>query len=284
MRIVIDAQNAAVFQPDPRRALNLREQHIDLIVQIADFQMPAVERAVLDLTAIVIRHDLAAAQAPADEHALAGKRIAEPAAAGSNQIGRPAIERRRELAGRHPRSGDDRLVITGEKTGGVAQPVDPNRAKIILEELPGAVLVERNGIARAGANILQRGGNRSQFAGAARFGFERAATGQVSGKGGGVIVVGPAVDVRPFDRFVLRIGKCDRLFAAGGTGRGAEPRQQNDQRKTAKIPAPTIQAPTIRAPRIRARLGADGSRIAGLTLRLRWRPLSSSDRARRYRA
>ena len=101
MRIVIDPQNAAVFQADAGRTLNLREQHIDLIVQIADFQMPAVERPVLDLTAIVIGHDLAAAEAAADKNALAGKRIAEPAAAGNDKIGRPAIKRRREFTGRH---------------------------------------------------------------------------------------------------------------------------------------------------------------------------------------
>ena len=52
MGIVIDAQNGAVFQPDAGRALDLRKQHVDLAAQPADFQMPAVERAILDLAAV----------------------------------------------------------------------------------------------------------------------------------------------------------------------------------------------------------------------------------------
>ena len=76
MRIVIDAQDGTVLQPDPRRALDLREQNIDLIVQIEDLNVLAIERAVLDLAAVVVRHDLAAADAAADEHALARERIA----------------------------------------------------------------------------------------------------------------------------------------------------------------------------------------------------------------
>ena len=53
--------------------------------------MPAVERAVFDLAAIVIRHDLAAADAAADGDALAGESVAELAPAGDDEIGRPAI-------------------------------------------------------------------------------------------------------------------------------------------------------------------------------------------------
>jgi hypothetical protein len=157
MRIVIDAQNAAVFQTDARRTLDLREQHIDRIVQIADFQMPAVERAVLDLPAVVIGYDFAAPEAAADKNALAGKCVAKPAAAGNDQIGRTAIERRGELTGRHARSGDDRFVIAGQETVSIAEPVDADRAKIFLEEFAGALFVERNSVPRAFANLFQRG-------------------------------------------------------------------------------------------------------------------------------
>ena len=86
--------------------MDLREQHIDLIAQIADFQMPAVESAVLDLAAVVIGHDLAAADAAADKHAFAGECIAELAPAGGDEIGRPAVERRSEFAGWHARAGN----------------------------------------------------------------------------------------------------------------------------------------------------------------------------------
>jgi len=92
MRIVIDAQDGAVLQPDPRRALDLREQNVDWIVQIANFQVPAIERAIFDLAAVVIRHDPAAADAAADEYALARECIAKLAPAGSDEIGRPAVK------------------------------------------------------------------------------------------------------------------------------------------------------------------------------------------------
>ena len=156
MRIVIDAQDGAVFQPDPRRALNLREQHVDLTAQPANFQMPAVERAILDLAAIVIGHDLAAADAAADLDALARERIAELAPAGDDQIGRPAVERRREVAGRHPRALDDRLVIAGEKAVAVAELVDAQRPEIILEEFARAVVLERDRRDGAFADRLER--------------------------------------------------------------------------------------------------------------------------------
>ncbi len=223
MRVVIDAQDRAVFQPDAGRALDLREQHVDLIVQIADFQMPAVERAILDLAAIVVGHDLAAADAAADENAFARKRVAELAPAGGDEIGRPAIKRRGKFAGRHARAGDDRLVIAGEKTVGIAELVDANRPEIILEEFFRAGLVERNGLARAFANLLQRGRNRGQFAAAMLLGFKRAAARQEGRESRGVIVADPAVDIRPVDGLVLRVRKFDRLrrlfyrlFAAGG--------------------------------------------------------------------
>src|SRR4029079_19597298 len=121
---VVDAQDSAVLEPDACRPLYLREQHIHLIAQIADLQMPAVERAVPDLGARVIRNDLAPAEAAADLHALARKQIAELAPPGSHQIGRRAKERCRDLAGGHPRAFDDRLVIAGEEAVAVADLAD----------------------------------------------------------------------------------------------------------------------------------------------------------------
>src|SRR5580704_11205490 len=103
--------------------------------------MPAVERAVLDLAAIVIGHHLAAADAAPNLDTLAGEGVAELAPAGDDEIGRPAIEWRRELAGRDPGSVDDGLIVPGQKPIGVAEPVDVQRAKILLEKFPGAVIV-----------------------------------------------------------------------------------------------------------------------------------------------
>ena len=82
VRIVVDAQDSAILQPDARRSLDLREQHVDLAAQPADFQMPAVERAVLDLAARVDRGRSCGGRAAADLHALVGKEIAELAPAG----------------------------------------------------------------------------------------------------------------------------------------------------------------------------------------------------------
>src|SRR5215472_6595056 len=144
MRVVVDAQNGAVFQSDPRRALDLRKQHVDLAAQPANLQMPAVERTVLDLATVVVRQELAAADTPADPHAFARKGVAKLEAAGNGKVGRTAIKRRGELAGRHARAVDDRLVIAGEKTIAVAKLGDAQRPEMILEEFARAVLFKRN--------------------------------------------------------------------------------------------------------------------------------------------
>src|SRR5262249_56603449 len=102
MRVVVDAQNGAVFQSDPRRALDLRKQHVDLAAQPANFQMPTVERTVLDLATVVIRQELAAANTPPDLHAFARKSVAKLETARNGKVGRTAVKRPGELAGRHP--------------------------------------------------------------------------------------------------------------------------------------------------------------------------------------
>src|SRR6202030_2992878 len=99
-----DAKNGAVLQADARRSLDLREQHIKLAAQPADLQTPAVQRAVLDLAARIEGDDLA----PAGRH----------------EIGRPAKQRGGELAGRHARAFDDRLIIAGEEAVAVAEFAD----------------------------------------------------------------------------------------------------------------------------------------------------------------
>src|SRR5580700_7302948 len=193
MRVVIDAQNGAIFEPDASRALDLRKQNVDLVVQVADLRVPAVERAILDFATCVIGHKLAAADTAADEHALAWKRVAELAAAGGGEIGRSPVQRRGEFAGRHARPGDDRLVVTGEESVGVAELVDANGAEIVLEELSGAALVERYRLAGVLADVLQGCRDRWQFAGAALFDVQRPAARQEGRKGCGMIVAVPAV-------------------------------------------------------------------------------------------
>src|SRR5580698_2726972 len=166
--------------------------------------MPAVECTIFDLAAIVIRHDLAAADTAADKHPFAGKGVAELAPASGDEIGRPAIERRREFAGRHARAGNDRLIIAGKKAAGVAKLVDADRAEIVFKEFSCTVFVERNGLARPFANVFQRGWDRCQFAAAALLDVERTATRQEGSEGRSMIVAVPAVEIGPVDRFVLR--------------------------------------------------------------------------------
>ena len=157
MRVVIDAQNRADLPAGSGPILGfgrtaprsgLRSQ------QISRCQPSSAPSSIS--AAIVIRHDLAAADTAAHFHALARKHIAELAAAGDGEIGRPAIKRRSEFAGRHARALDDRLVIAGEKAITVAELADPQRPEIVLEEFARAVLFERNGCNGAFANSFER--------------------------------------------------------------------------------------------------------------------------------
>src|SRR5208282_4949158 len=127
--------------------------------------MPAVERAILDLAAIVIRHDLAAADTATHLDALAGKCVAKLAPPGDDEIGRPAIQRCSELARRHARTLDDGFVVPSEKAVRVAELVNPQRPEIVLEELPRAILVERDGRQCTLADVLERIGDRTHIAG-----------------------------------------------------------------------------------------------------------------------
>ena len=51
---VVEPQQLAVVELDARRALDLREERVDRILHLADFQTLAGERAVLDLVAVEI--------------------------------------------------------------------------------------------------------------------------------------------------------------------------------------------------------------------------------------
>src|SRR3984885_14465373 len=184
--------------------------------------MPAVERTVLDLTAVVVRLELAAADTPADLHALAGKGIAGLWAAGDRQIGRPAIERRGELTGRNAGAIDDRLVIPGEKPFRVAEPADAQRTEIVLEELARALFLKRhrrNGAHADGPECVR---DRRRLRRLLVSPIESAAAFEKGSKSGGVIVGRPAIDIAPIDRLILRVRPFDRLalraIAGGRSG------------------------------------------------------------------
>ena len=271
MRIVVDAQDGAVFEPDARRALDLREQHVDRVAQPADFQMPAVERAVLDLAAVVIRHDLAAADAAADVDALAGKRSPSLRRPDDHEIGRPAIQRRGELAGRHARAVDDRLVIAGEKA------CRYRRACVMRS---GRKLSSKNfrapssssGIAatRALADVAQdrhrdRGSRRAPVAP----GVERAAACRERPRT-------PRHDRRWPSRRASAHSTGSYCVSGNLIGSRLWRRRGRRARKRPSRHEARSSASADRKPGDRAAIG--------LTVRLRSRPASSSDRARRHRA
>ena len=112
--VVVDAQHRAVLELDARRALDVDEEGVDRILEPADLQMPPVERAVLDLRAVVIEHALLAD--PAVDLALVGEgTLLASCAPGHEQIARTAMHRHGVFRGRNARAGDDRLVIAGEE-------------------------------------------------------------------------------------------------------------------------------------------------------------------------
>ena len=80
---------------------------------------------------------------------------------------------------------------------------------MIFEEFLGALLVERNSLPRGFANIPKSRRNGRQFASLAMPVLQRAAASEKCGKSGCMIVVGPAVELRPLERFILGIRKDD---------------------------------------------------------------------------
>jgi len=126
MRIVTDAEQGAVLEPNPRSGWTTPRRRY----AASRFKVPAVGRSVLDLAAIVIRHELAARGASERAPGI-GKRAAVGHAR-RHQVARATIQRNRELTGWDPRAVDDRLVIANDKPGGIAELADAHRNEIGL--------------------------------------------------------------------------------------------------------------------------------------------------------
>src|SRR6185503_21304 len=133
MGVVIDANGRAVVEADPRRTLDLREQQVGLFLQKADFETAAFNRAVLDLGAIVIGHQLAAADL-AEDLALVRQAGRALRGAADEQIGRPAIDRHLVDLVLRPRAVDDGLIIAGDKALAFAKSRNAQGEKMLLEE------------------------------------------------------------------------------------------------------------------------------------------------------
>src|SRR6202034_659527 len=116
-----------------------------------------------------------------------------------------------EFAGRHPRALDNRLVIAGQKPVSVADPIDAQRPETVLEELFRAVVVEWNRSEGPRTDVLERivDSRRNRLA-LPVIRCQRFTAGEKCREGGGMIVAGPAIEISPFDRLILRVRKFDR--------------------------------------------------------------------------
>src|SRR5205085_6306677 len=153
---------AAVVELDPRRALDLGEQQIGRVLQPGNLQSAARDLAVLDLTAVVIGHELAAADL-AIGRALVGQADRILLVAAHEQVRGPAIDRDVVDVGLRARSLQHRLVIAGDETVGLAEARYPQRRKILLEEGFGAGVVGRLERFGDAAGFAQRGAQSLRF-------------------------------------------------------------------------------------------------------------------------
>src|SRR6195256_3996404 len=155
MRVVIDAYGRAVVEPDPRRALDLREQQIGLTFKPADFQASAGNRAVFHLGPIVIGNELATADL-ANHLPLIGQPVRALFDAADEQIRRTAIDRHGVGIGLSPGPVDDRLVIAGDEAVASPEPRDAQGKKMFFEKSPSLGAIGKIGGFGRAAGIAQR--------------------------------------------------------------------------------------------------------------------------------
>src|SRR5262245_22830410 len=209
------------------------EERVDRILQPADLEMAAVERAILDFRARVIGHALASHLAI--DLALVGELAFLLARARHEQVARAAIHRHRILGRRDTRAFDDGLVVAGEEAGRVADLGDAQGQKVLLEER--ARLLRAGGRVRLGpaADALHGLGETARRRLRLVLRQNGAAARQEGRIGGGVIVGAPAVEQAPGGGLERRFGKFERArFRAGRTGYRQAAGYQQAKAKTEK--------------------------------------------------
>ncbi len=211
MRIVADAQRRAVLEDHARRAFDLDRDQVERILDPADLELLAVERAGLDGAAVMIRHEVVALGAAADASALVRKRGRALLVAVGNQIARPAIDRHGEFGTGKARTGNDRLVIAGHKSPALAQARDAHGLKILLEEGAGGIGILRLQGERLAADITEGSGDLGVIV-AARPLAGGAAAGLVGREGSEMIIGCPARELAPFERLELAAGEFQRVL------------------------------------------------------------------------
>ncbi len=220
-----------------RRSVWLLSQH--------DFQPALLDRAILDLRAIVIGHELAAADLAIDRALVRqiGRGLVK---ALHEQVRGTPVDRDVEDLVRLPRSLDDGLVIAGDEAVALAEPRYFQRREILLEEGARLGAVGNLGRPRDATGIAQGRAERARIRRHRRriLRRDRLAAGAKGLEGGEMIVLAPAGNVGPGERKILaavdrerqlelRIGKRalvdDRRLEAkrcGESGRCARPDRQ----------------------------------------------------------
>jgi hypothetical protein len=159
MRVVTDAQQGTVLKTHARGTLNLDRQGIGGAAEPTDFEVLPVERAILDLAAVVIRDEFTGwcltEGPPAIWKWSAGD------GAGRDEIARAAVQRHGELPGRKSRPIHNRFVVAGEKACGIAELADSHRHEIRLEELSCRPRIKLPSGDGASTHLFERGAYRS---------------------------------------------------------------------------------------------------------------------------
>jgi hypothetical protein len=143
VRIEADAQRRAVLEDHAPRAFNLDREQVGRIPEPADFESLTVERAGLDRTAVVIRHQSVILGAATDPHTLVRKYNGAGLVPRSDQVPRSTVERDWEFGAGKARARNNWLKIAGQKSLGLAQARDANGLKILLEEDASGICILR---------------------------------------------------------------------------------------------------------------------------------------------
>src|SRR5262249_48752756 len=162
-------QRGAVLEDYARRAFNLDREDVEWILEPANFKSLPVERAGLNGTAVVVRHEFVVLVAPTDPRTFVWKCIGAWPVAGRNQVRRAAVERDIEFGIGKARALNNRLEITGKKSLHLTQTRDAHGLKILLEEGASSVRVLRLQVYGFAADAPQRAMDRSVVVGTRSF-------------------------------------------------------------------------------------------------------------------
>src|SRR5262245_11059127 len=205
VRIVVDAQRGAVLEDYARRAFNLDREDVEWILEPANFKSLPVERAGLNGTAVVVRHEFVVLVAATDPRTFVWKCIGAWPVAGRDQIRRAAVERDVEFGIGKARALKNRLEITRNKSFAFAQPHDAHGLKILLKEVASTVRVLRLQVYGFATDVPQRAMDRSVVVGTRSF-VQSPTACPIRCECGQVIIGPPARELGPFDR--LELGVC----------------------------------------------------------------------------